>query len=82
MRTVHAPEDLGIEPRMQLFEGSVVRRSRYLICNNINRILDERRMDDVVSLDQYKSVIYFDGHLVPAVFLDRHHADQPVQLTS
>ena len=67
---------------MQLFEGPVVRCPRYLVGNNINRILDQGRMDDVVRLYEDKSVIYFDGHLVPAVFLDRHHADQPVQLTS
>ena len=77
-----SPEHLGIEPRVQLFQGPVVRGPRYLICNNINRILDERRMDDVVGLDEDKTVIYFDGHLVPAVFLARHHADQPVELTS
>ena len=82
MRPMNAPEDLGIKPRMQLFEGTVVRRSRYLICNNINRILDERRMDDVIRLYEDKSVIYSDGYLVPAVFLARHHAHQPVQLTS
>ena len=78
---MNAPEDLWIEPRMQLFEGAIVRRSRYLIRNNINRILDERRMDDVVGLDQHKSVVNFDGHLVAAVFLDRHHPDQAVELT-
>src|SRR5918993_1638643 len=82
VRAVDPPEHLGVEPRMQLFEGSVVRCPRYLISHNINRILDERRMDDVVSLHKDKTVIYLDGHLVPAVLLARHHLDQPVQLTS
>ena len=66
---MNPPEHLGIEPRVQLFECPVVRRPRYLIGNNINRILDERRMDDVVRLYEDKPVIYFDGYLVTAVFL-------------
>ena len=37
-------------------------------------------MDDVVGLDEDKSVIYFDGYLIPPVFLARHHADEPVEL--
>ena len=59
------PEHLWIEPRMQLLEGPVIRRPRYLVRNNSNRILDEGRMDDVVRLNEHKSVIYFDGNLVP-----------------
>ena len=78
---MHSPEDFGIEPRVQLFQGPIVRRARYLICNNINRILDERRMDDVVGPDEDKSVIYFDGYLIPAVFLACHHLDKPVELS-
>src|SRR5215203_4312833 len=81
VRTVDPPEHLRVEPRMQLFEGSVVRCPRYLISHNINRILDERCMDDVVGLHEHKTVIYLDRHLVPAVFLARHHLHQPVQLT-
>ena len=66
----------------QLFEGPVIRRPRYLISNNINRILDEGRMDDVVRLYEDKPVVYFDGDLVAAVFLSRHHSHQAVELTS
>jgi hypothetical protein len=79
---VDPPEHLWIEPRMQLFEGPVIRRPRYLIGNNINRILDEGRMDDVIRLYEDKPVIYFDGHLVTAVFLSRHQSHEPVKLTS
>ena len=38
-------------------------------------------MDDVVRLHEHKSVIYFDGNLIPAVFLACHHPNQPVQLS-
>jgi len=66
---------------MELLKGPVVRCPRYLVRNNINRILDEGRMDDVIRLHEDKSVIYFDGYLIPAVFLAGHHAHQPVELS-
>ena len=65
---------------MQLFEGPVIRRPRYLVSNNSNRILDEGRMDDVVRLYEDKPVVDFDGDLVATVFLFRHHAHQAVEL--
>ena len=37
-------------------------------------------MDDVVRLHEDKPVVYFDGDLVAAVFLSRHHSYQAVEL--
>ena len=64
MRPVHAPEDIRVQTRLQVVQGSVVRCPRYLPCNYVNRVVRQGGIDDFLSLDEHEPFSDPDGDLI------------------
>ena len=64
MRPVHAPEDIRVQTRLQIVQGPVVRRSRYLPCNYVNRVVSQGGIDDFLGLDEHEPFPDADRHLI------------------
>ena len=44
-----APEHLWVQTRLQLVQRSIVGRPRHLPCNYVNRLIGQRRIDDLLA---------------------------------
>ena len=73
-----APEHLWVQARLQLVQRSVVGRPRHLPCNYVNRLIGQRRIDDLFGLHQQESFADLDSHLISSSA--RHHLYEPLEL--
>ena len=81
MRPVHAPEDRRVEPGLEVVERPVVGGANHLPRYYVNRVIRQRRIYDLIGLDQKEAFPYLERYLVPpAVAPDRHHFDDLFQL--
>ena len=74
------PENLRVQPGLQLVESPVIRCSRDLPSHNTNRIFREGGIDDLVGLDQHEPLADPDGDLVAPGLPAGHHFDDLLQL--
>jgi hypothetical protein len=73
-----APEHLWVQTRLQLVQRSIVGRPRHLPCNYVNRLIGQRRIDDLFGLHQQESFADLDSHLISSSA--RHHLYEPLEL--
>ena len=64
VRPMNAPEHVRVQTRLQLVEGSVVGRPRHLPCNYVNRLIGQRRIDDLFGLHKQEPFAHPDGDLI------------------
>jgi hypothetical protein len=80
MRPVDAPEDLRVQPRLQVVQGPVVRRSGYLPCNYVNRVVRQGGIDDFLRLDEHEPFPNPDCDLISPDLPASHHFDDLLEL--
>ena len=81
MRPVHAPEDRRVEPGLEVVERPVIGGANHLPRYYVNRVIRQRRIYDLIGLDQKEALPHLERDLVPsAVASDRHHFDDLFQL--
>ena len=77
---MHAPEDVRVEPRLQVVQRPVVGRARNLSCNYGNRLVGQRGIDDFVGLYEHEPLADSNRDLVAPSLANGHHFDDLLKL--
>lgn len=77
---MNTPEDPRVQARLEFVQGSVVGCPRHLPCNYVNRLVGQRRIDDLFGLNEQESFTHPDGNLIAPDLAVRHHFYEPFEL--
>src|SRR5262245_46964740 len=74
MRAMNSPENVRVEPRLQVVQCPVVRAAGHMACHYVNRLVSQGGIDDVIRVDEEEPFAHLDGHLIPPhLAVRRHH---------
>jgi hypothetical protein len=80
MRPVYAPENIRVEPRLQLVERPIVARADLPARCDGDVVVGERGEDDLFGLHEHEAFADFDGQLLAPVLPLGYEADNFLQL--